>query len=76
MDMLSSRLFLDRRRASKFSFRVERMHMFGSIVINASCGVWWIGGKALVIGDDFFIGRGEVAEEEGHPSELGWQNFA
>ena len=24
----------------------------------------------------FFIGRGEVAEEEGHPYQLDWQNFA
>ena len=74
--MLAYRLFLEQMIASKVSCRRERMHEFGRIVLDASCGVWWIGGKALVIGDDFFIGQGEVAEEEGHPSELGWQNFA
>ena len=30
------------------------MHVFGGIVLGASCAVWWIGGTALGNGDGFF----------------------
>ena len=53
--MLASRILLEQRRASKFSCRGERIHVFGGIVINAYCGVWWIGGTALGDGDKSFL---------------------
>ena len=30
------------------------MHAFGGIVLEASCGEWWIGGVALGNGDIYF----------------------
>ena len=57
---LASRLFLERRRASNVSCRRERMHVFGVTLMEASCGMWWIGSTALVNGDGFFpsaVGR-------------------
>ena len=39
------------------------MHAFGGIVMDTSCGVWWIGGTALINGDGFYVGQGEVVEE-------------
>ena len=63
MDVLDSRLFLKQRRASKVSCRGERIHAFGGIVMDAPCGVWWIGGTALINGDGFYVGQGEVVEE-------------
>ena len=53
MDVLASRILLEQRRASKVSYRGERNHAFGGIVMEASCGMWWIGGTALVNGDEF-----------------------
>ena len=54
MDVLNSTLFLDLSRASEVSCRGERMHKFGGIVLDTSCGVWWMGGTALGNGDGFF----------------------
>ena len=53
MDVIASRLFLEQRRASKVSYTGDRMYAFGSIVMDAHCGVWWIGGTALGNGDGF-----------------------
>ena len=53
--MLTSRLFLERSIASKVSLIGERINAFGGIVLDASCGVWWMCGTALVNGDGFFL---------------------
>ena len=68
MDVLTSGMLLERRRESNVSCSGERMHAFGGTVVEAFCGVWWIGGTALGNGGGFFfVGRREVAEEEGYP---------
>ena len=54
MNVLTSRISLERRRASKVSYIGDRMHVFGGIVLDASCGVWWMGGTALGNRDGFF----------------------
>ena len=38
------------------------------------CGVW--ASRIYEMGLGFSVGGGDVAEEEGHPYQLGWQNFA
>ena len=53
MNVLDSRLFLERRRASKVSCSGYTMYTFGGTVMEGSCGVWWIGDTALVNGDGF-----------------------
>ena len=53
MDVLASRLSLEQRRVSKVSCRGERVHAFGGIVLDAYCGMWWMGGTALANGDGF-----------------------
>ena len=52
--MLDSRLLLEQMISSEVSCRGERMHAFGGIVLDASCGVWWVSSMALVNGDGFF----------------------
>ena len=52
--MLASRLFLERRIASKVSYIRKRMHELGGTGMESSCGVWWIDGTALGNGDGFF----------------------
>ena len=54
MYVLASRLFLERRRASNVSCREERVYAFGGIVMDTSCGMWWMGGTAMGNGDGFF----------------------
>ena len=72
--MLASKIFLERSKASNVSCKGETMNSFGGIELDVSCGVCWIGGTVLGNGDDFFSSAfGEVAEEEGHPSQLSWQ---
>ena len=51
MYVLASSIFLDQRRASKVSCRWERIRAFVGILMDVSCGVWWVGGMALVNGD-------------------------
>ena len=60
MDVIASRLFSERRRASNVSCIRDIMHLFGGTVVETSCGVWWIGGTAQGKGDGFFpsaVGR-------------------
>ena len=76
IDMIAFRLFLEWSRALKVSCIGERMYSFGGIVVDASCGVWWMGGTVLVNRDGFSVWRGEVAEEEIHPSQLGWHHYS
>ena len=45
---------LGEKYSIKGFMRGERMHEFGGIVLDASCGVWWMGGTALVNGVGFF----------------------
>ena len=54
MYVLASSIFLDQRRASKVSCRWERIRAFVGILMDVSCGVWWVGGMALVNGDGFY----------------------
>ena len=53
MDVLTFRPLFEQSRASKFSRRGERIHTFMGTLMEASWGVWWIGGTALVNGDGF-----------------------
>ena len=52
------------------------MHAFGYIFLDASCGVWWMGDTVLGNRDGFSVGRGEVAEEEIHPSQLSCHHYS
>ena len=47
VDVLASRLFLERSRASNISCSGDRMYAFGGPVTEVSCGVWWIVGAAV-----------------------------
>ena len=53
MGVISSRIFLQRRRVSKFLCKGDRMHELGGNGVEGSCGVWWIGGTAKGNGDGF-----------------------
>ena len=52
--MLDYRLLLEHRKQSKVSYRGERMYALGGTEMEASCGVWCIGGTAQGNGDGFF----------------------
>ena len=43
------------------------MYSFGGIVVDASCGVWWMGGMELGNGDGFFPSA-ERGSRGGEPS--------
>ena len=77
MEVISYRLFLEQSRVSKVSCRWESTNSFGGIVLDASCGVWWMDSTAMRNGDGFVsVGQEEAAEKEGHSSQLGCQYFA
>ena len=66
MDVLASRILLERRIASKVSCR-------GGIVMETSCVMSRIGGTLLGNGDNFSVRKGKVVEEEVHTYHLGWR---
>ena len=53
MEVISYRLFLEQSRVSKVSCRWESTNSFGGIVLDASCGVWWMDSTAMRNGDGF-----------------------
>ena len=55
MDVIASRIFLEQMIASNVSCIGDTLHELWVTWMEASCGMWWIGGKAIENGDGFVL---------------------